>query len=69
MFATYLHVLLPGDVTCQGMQHVNPLANVTCQGMQGKSDFKLYKFKIKSKNHETWRHVVLSHVEDVVKNS
>ena len=43
MFATYLHVLLPGDVTCQGMQHVNPLANVTCQGMQGKSNFKLYK--------------------------
>ena len=44
------------------------LVVVTWRCTCGKSVFKLYKIQTKSKNHETCRGVLLSHVEAVVKN-
>ena len=43
------------------------LVDVTCPDTCQKCDFKLYKMQTKSENHETYRGVVLSHVEAVVK--
>ena len=44
------------------------LVDVTWRGTCGKSVFKLYKIRTKSKNDKTCRGVVLSHVESMVKN-
>jgi hypothetical protein len=41
---------------------------VTWWGNRGESLFKLYKIQTKSENHETWRCMLLLHVEAVVKN-
>ena len=44
------------------------LIDITCRCTCRKCDFKLYKMQTKSENHETYRGVMSSHVEVVVKN-